>query len=179
MKNSDLKSYLFASIRSVADEKSAAYVAGPLATGLEYYVLMSKGKEDIAKNIRIKNEQKMNLFISILRKKLKYPVIDPSQLVVNDWSSLEIGNFFIEIIGIFAKEVWFMDDWQFSRGATKEFQFCLANSITCIDERGNAITAKEAEQLIGDAIAKLDSLGLDSSRFNARLDGIRDRKFVS
>jgi hypothetical protein len=113
-----MRRYLLDAIGSVVPRRGGAYVAGPLATGRKYYELLASGQESAASDVREHNESKMKAYVVSLRERLSYPVIDPGLLKVEEWTSREIGEFYIEVIDLFAKEMWFMDGWQYSRGAT-------------------------------------------------------------
>jgi hypothetical protein len=77
------------------------------------------------------------------------------------------------VIEHFAKEIWFMDEWQYSRGATKEFQFAIASHIACLDAQGAIIPAEEGSQMISGVATHLTRLGIDASRFVDRVGQIR------
>jgi hypothetical protein len=168
-----MQQYLLDAIGSAVPRRGGAYVAGPLATGRRYYELVASGQGHIASSIREENEEKMKSFVASLRSRLAYPVIDPGLIKIRDWSAVEIGDFYLKVIQHFAKEIWFMDEWQYSRGATKEFQFAVANRIDCLDAQGVIISAEGGSELISDVVAHLTQLGIDSSRFVDRVASIR------
>ena len=168
-----VQKYLLDAIASVVPRRGGAYVAGPLATGKRYYELLASGQEHVAATIREENEQKMKAFVASLRTQLPYPVIDPGIIKIRDWTATEIGDFYLKVIEHFAKEIWFMDEWQYSRGATKEFQFAVANQITCLDARGTIIPAEGGSQMISNVANHLTQLGIDATRFYDRIANIR------
>jgi len=170
---SSLERYLLDAIASVVPEHGGAYVAGPLATGKRHYELLSSGDELAASQVRSENENKMRTFVVSLRQRLPYPVIDPGLIKVDTWSNREIGDFYLKIVEHFVKEIWFMDGWEYSRGATKEFQFAVTRNVRCLDARGAAISSADGCNLISDVITHLDQLGLDASRFADRIATIR------
>lgn len=172
-----MKHYLLDAFGSVIGSEKAAYVAGPLATGRLYYELLGQGRNEEASNIRKSNELHMRIFIQQLRAKVRYPVIDPSVLVVHEWTPREMGDFFVEVLKKYVKEIWLIDDWQFSRGATKEFQFATVRGIRCINERGILISRDEGINLISEAASYISSKGVDASRFLDRLEGIRRNQY--
>lgn len=162
-----LRTYLLDAIASVVPPRGGAYVAGPLATGRRYYEMLASGED--TGSIRDLNEREMRNFIGSLRMQLSYPVIDPGWLKIPIWTSAETGEFYLEVIDRFAKELWFMDGWEYSRGATKEFQFAMLNGLSCYDARGERLSAERGVQLISDVVSTLAALGIDCSRFNERL----------
>jgi hypothetical protein len=168
-----MQQHLLDAIGSVVPLRGGAYVAGPLATGRRYYELVASGREHIASTIREENEQKMKSFVTSLRNRLAYPVIDPGLIKIQDWTAAEIGDFYLKVIEHFAKEIWFMDEWQYSRGATKEFQFAIANQVSCLDAQGFIISGERGLEMISDVATHLTQLGIDSSRFVDRISNIR------
>jgi hypothetical protein len=177
MDQESLQKHLLDAIGSVVPQRGGAYVAGPLATGKRYYELLASGQEDLASEIRTENEKKMKAFVASLRSRLPYPVIDPGLIKIGDWTSTEIGNFYIKVIEHFVKEIWFMDEWEYSRGATKEYQFAVANRINCLDATGNVISPEKGSNMVSEVVIHLTKLGLDSSRFADRVSGIRSASF--
>lgn len=175
MSNS-LESYLISAFASVAPKTGCAYVAGPLATGKTYYDHIARGEDNLASLVRGHNEKTIELFVNNLRYKLSYPIIDPGLLKIQEWSSRETGEFFLKVIKIFAKETWFINGWEYSRGATKEFEFCLLNGIPCLDENGKSISQKEAIEMISDVVTHLKENGIPADRFQDRLKIINTLK---
>lgn len=173
MTDKSLRGYLLDALASVVSKRGAAYVAGPLATGKEYYALIASGRGEDARRIRQVNDEALRNFVFMLRNKLSHPVIDPSILIVSEWTSKEIGDFFIDVIGLYAKEMWLMDGWEYSRGATKEFVYCIKNGVACFDACGNAVNGEHGLSLIDSACSYLDALGIDSSPFAGRASDLR------
>lgn len=163
-----IEKYLFQIVDSLIHKNSAIYVAGPLESGKEYYELTASGNYTQGQ-IRPKNQVKLTNFAISLRQKLNQPVIDPGILKIPGWEGRDYGTFFIKVIENYAKEVWFMDEWEFSGGATKEFQFCVINGIRCCNERGDALTSEIGRIMIKNAISYVEELNLDSSRLKSRL----------
>jgi hypothetical protein len=168
-----LQRYLLDAIGSVVPPRSGAYVAGPLATGRHYYELVAAGEDVAASRVRDENEEKMKAFVGSLRGRLSCPVIDPGLIKLDGWTSREVGDFYIKVIELFAKEVWFMDGWEYSRGATKEFQFAVANGVICMDSRGVIITSEEGCRMISDVVLHLKQLGIEPGRFVDRIAALR------
>src|SRR5258707_472701 len=105
---------------SVLAKRSAIYVAGPLDTGRIYYEALARGYGN--EDVRLRNQEALTSFAIRLRMRFNpVPVIDPGPLRVSEWSAHEIGQFFLETIKRYAKEAWFIDGWEYSSGATKEY----------------------------------------------------------
>ena len=161
-------------IGSVLTPRSAIYVAGPLDTGREFYENPQSGVSRVdQETIRRVNQARMAQFVAQLREAQSHPVIDPGLLRVPGWPSALYGRFFIAVMEQYARAAWFLDGWQYSRGATSEFVHCLHRNIPCHDERGVPLEPSQARRLIEEAARHIGVLGHDASRFWARLDALR------
>lgn len=156
-------------LRSVLSPKCAIYVAGPLDSGLLYFesILQQKLSPD---EIRAKNQERLTEFVGTLRLREHSPVIDPGLLRIPNWTGHDYGKLFVEIIEIFAKEAWFLNGWEFSNGATKEFMFCISNRIPCYDEKKGTLTQEKGMSMIENAVTYLESRGVDVHNLRSRLD---------
>jgi hypothetical protein len=163
----EMSGLLFQTLESVLPARSCAYVAGPIDSGPAYYGALSSGVD--ASHVREENEQRLRAFVDLLRARLDCPVFDPSILRIESWTPNQHGDFFIRVLERFAKEVWFIDGWEFSHGATKEFVNCVRLGIPCLNEAGLVFDAPLGEALIREASDYVDSLGLDGSRLRSRL----------
>src|ERR1035437_2158966 len=169
---------LFQILDSVLGPKSCAYAAGPLDSGRAYYERMAAGDHD--PTVRAENEIRLDGFVLHLRRRLEYPVFDSGLLKIPDWSGREYGTFFLEVIRRYAKECWFMNGWEFSIGATKEFVFCCTIQTPCLTESGERLMQQEGLRLIRDAADFVRGLGLDDAKLRSRAEGLNriegDRK---
>ena len=161
-------------IGSVLKPHSAIYVAGPLETGQQFYENPPSGVERVDQGtIRRLNQARMAQFVAQLREAQPHPVIDPGLLRVPGWPSAMYGRFFIAVIERYARAAWFLDGWEYSRGATSEFVHCIGKDIPCYDERGADIELSQACCLLENTARQIEILGHDASRFWARLDALR------
>jgi hypothetical protein len=172
-----LSNYLLQAIASIIPPKGGAYVAGPLATGKRYYDLIARGQRDAAARLRDENANAIGRFAQELRDRLSYPVIDPSLIRVDSWSNEQTGHFYIEVLRQFVKEIWFVDGWEYSRGATKEFQFAAATGIRCLTKDGETLSPEQGLMQIVLAVRQLNQLGLDTTRFEDRIGKIEHRQY--
>lgn len=159
---------LLDALRSVVAPREGAYVAGPLNTGPRLY-------EDPpleVSAIRAANDLDMKAFVAQLRETLRRPVIDTSQLRPRGWSDRQIGDFFLTVLGELAREAWFIDGWEFSRGATKEFEHCVRLGIPCFGANGEVLPSSSGMQLLAEAISRVEAHGADASRLRARLQAL-------
>lgn len=172
-----MRQILFDFADSMLDEKSNIYVAGPLDSGQNFFKALADknvNKDEIRKN----NQSRLTHFARKLRTDLGRSVIDPGILKIPEWSGHDYGDFFIEIIERYANEAWFVDGWGFSRGATKEFIFCIENNIHCFNEHGKEITADHGYETIQKAVVYISNLGLDASKFQERLSSLQKSSLV-
>ena len=162
----DLQSLLIKAFLSVAPERSAVYVAGPLATGKRYYDALAAGESD---DVRDANEAEMRDFIAALRETDTRSVIDPSLVRVAVWSPGDHGNFFLRLIETCCIEVVFMDGWEYSSGSAKEFVFASARGIQRSDRLGSAISIEQGLSLLHTACEDLKLRGLPTASIEKRL----------
>jgi hypothetical protein len=163
-----LSDLLLDALRSVVDGKSATYVAGPLATGRLYYDELVAGTLS-AENVRRSNESAMREFVRTLRARAARPVIDSGVLRVSHWSPGEHGAFFLRVVAELCRDAVFMDGWEFSSGATKEFVFAQEQGIRCLDSAEKAISREQGHQFIQAAMQTVRQAGGDPHVFERRL----------
>jgi hypothetical protein len=162
-----IKAICFQLLDSVLTPKSVAYVAGPLDSGLLFYKSLFKNQSN--NNIRILNQERLTSFANKLRKQLPYLVIDPGPLRVPAWTGHDYASFFLEVVERYAKEVWFVDGWEYSNGATKEFQYCIKKGILCYDETGAKISKESGKIFIERAISYIEEIGQDASKIRSHI----------
>ena len=158
---------LFQILDSVLEPRSCAYVAGPLESGKTYYERVAAGDELLT--IRAENESRLSEFAQGLRKRLAYPVFDPGLLKIPRWSGPDYGNFFMEVIRRYARACWFLDGWEFSTGATKEFLLCCTIKVPCWTETEDALDVGRGIQLITRAADCVRELNLTDQKLRSRL----------
>jgi hypothetical protein len=161
---------LFQILDSVLEPKSCAYVAGPLDSGKAYYERVASGDHTPA--VRAENESRLNAFVLNLRQRLKYPVFDSGLLKVSGWSGRDYSTFFLEVIRRYAKECWFMNGWEYSTGATKEFVFCCTIQTPCLVESGERLIARDGVRLIHEAADFVRGLGLNDTKLRWRAEDL-------
>jgi hypothetical protein len=141
---------LLQAMGSVLEPHSACYVAGPIAGGGP--TLFPARPNDRA---RQEHENRIRLAesASSLRSILPIPVIDPGLLVVSGWEGEDYSRFFLEVIARFVKEIRFLDGWEYSLGATKEFVFGRRRGIDCLTFQGEQISLEMGQAAILNARA--------------------------
>jgi hypothetical protein len=121
----------------------------------------------------------MRSFVRTLRERAARPVIDSGVLRVAHWSGSEHGEFFMRVISELCREVVFLNGWEFSSGATKEFIFSLERGIRCLDASGIELTLVRGERLITRAMTVVRGAGGPLDVFERRLQAltaVRDRE---
>jgi hypothetical protein len=166
----DLTTILVQMLDSVLDERSAIYAAGPLDSGLLYYETLSRREPTI--DVRSVNQRRLTQFAQELRKEQCSPVIDPGILRIDGWTGSDHGDFFLKVVERYVRYARFVDGWQYSTGATKEFFLCIARGIPCLDQAGREIDTTEGYALVQAAIDHIDQLGVDSSTLRSCLPSI-------
>jgi hypothetical protein len=131
-----------------------------------YYQQIARG--DQHPKVREENECRLSQFVLELRQRLTYPVFDSGLLKIPDWSGRDHGIFFLEVIKRYARECWFLDGWEYSTGATKEFVFCRTIQTPCYRENGGLLTVPLGMQLIREAADFVRSLDLDDAKLRSR-----------
>lgn len=170
---SELRDALIGLCKSIIPPDGAIYVAGPVDTGELYYKQEGDSLER-GDDIRSENLKKIDSLVNRLRNSRDVPVINPGILQIPGWSPRQIGDLFMSIIKKFVKEVWFVDGWEYSHGATKEFLYCCKRSIDCFDENANIITSKRARKLISNAIDDISNEGKDTTKLEKRINSIKE-----
>jgi hypothetical protein len=163
-----MREVLFQVIDSILPIRSAVYAAGPLESGRLIYETQPRFAEDVL-SIRSENQARLSMFVEQLRRELPYPVIDPGLLRIEGWEGRDYGEFFIEVIHRYVREAWFLDDWEFSSGASKEFIVCQTVGIPCYNHIGELIDRTEGQRLITKAAEFVEQLGGDSSKLRSRI----------
>lgn len=156
---------------SVLEPQSTIYVCGPLDHGRLWYEARSRGES--GESVRAINEASLTALAERLRAQRATPVIDPGLLRVDAWTGREYGDFFLEVIRRFVREAWFIDGWEYSHGATKEYLLCRELLLPTFDEEGRELEPDEAEVLLRAAASRAAELGVDAEKLLSRIDALR------
>jgi hypothetical protein len=104
-----------------------------------------------------------------LRRSLPYPVIDSSILRVPGWTGPDYGRFFLRVIEELCFELRFVDGWQYSRGATKEFVRAQQIGIGCYDESGRDLAVADGVRLIDGVLREIGAASIEDPGYGRRL----------
>jgi hypothetical protein len=171
MTPSSIKGICLQLLDSVLAPQSCLYVAGPLNTGRQFYDLLARGVASPV--VRPKNEAALTAFADTLRRRVHEPVIDSGRLSVPSWSGADYSEFFLDVIARYVRQVWFLDGWEYSHGATKEFVLCHSRGIQCLNQAGAPLSREAGMLLIAEAVTHVESLGLDASKLRRHLPSER------
>jgi hypothetical protein len=156
-------------LESVLEPRSAIYVCGALETGRSYYESLAAGRDVDLVELRAENQARLTDFARSLRARLDVPIIDPGILRVASWSRDMYGPFFLRVVDMYAFEAWFIEGWEFSRGATSEYVHCSKAGIPCRDASGDPLPVAQAVELLQGATTRLSEFNLDASKFESRI----------
>jgi hypothetical protein len=98
-------------------------------------------------------------------------VIDPGPLRVDGWSPRQIGDFFLQTIGRYAREAWFIDGWEYSSGATKDYLHCATLGIPCFAENGKPLDPNQAVALLASAVEVISRLDVSAPQAEGAIGG--------
>jgi hypothetical protein len=157
---------LFAAMQSVAGPRSCCYVAGPLTSSRA--ILLGHGFQSLSE-IEAGNRSRMQEVAGNLRRTLSYPVIDSSILRVPGWAGPDYGRFFLRVIEELCFELRFVDDWQYSMGATKEFVRAQQLGIHCYDEVGGELAINNGVRLIERVLHEIGTASIEDPGYMRRL----------
>jgi hypothetical protein len=160
----------------VLHENEATYISIPITTGLrflDWYKMEGKNivsseeyhalhyKQVIEQNISASAD-----FVEHVRNTRGNAVIEPTKLVVKDWTQNDYHNFWIRIINRFIKEAFFMTGWHLSKGCTLEFLTAKRKGIPVYDVDSRPISTDEACTLLESTIDEYAKLGLETAFFS-------------
>jgi hypothetical protein len=155
-------------LASVLVPHGAAFASGPLEHGLLFYEARACGTP--AETVRQRNQTRLTQFARSVRSRIALPVIDPGLLHVGGWDPAAYDDFFLEVIRRFVCQAWFVDAWEYSHGATKEYVLCTQLGLEVLDERGATLTPRTAVALLSAAIELVAGFELDPARLRSRLE---------
>jgi hypothetical protein len=88
---------------------------------------------------------------------------------VDGWDGRAYDDFFLEVIRRFVGQAWFIDGWEYSHGATKEYILCTELGLERIDEGGDVLPPRAAAVHVAAAVDHLSGLGVDHAKLRSRL----------
>lgn len=141
---------------------SATYCSAPITSGKRYVAwLLRKGatftevdempledREAHAVEVIRPNRQHSEQVVTDLRR-TKAQVIDPGAVPsIAGWTQSDWLGFWEEVIALYAREVVFVDGWEYSYGCAHEFWFAHTRRLPTFDERMNPLTLADGIELI-------------------------------
>lgn len=167
--NGFLQSALMSAFETVLDGKTAIYAAVPVTSGLRLWKLASELKisdlgkisqtapERYAQEVFVPNSSFAQAFAASARKRYGL-VIDPSRLVIPDWSQQQYWLFWEQIILRCVKTLLLSPEWEYSRGCVYECIFAVKHSIPVISAEGEILDVHELRAVVSEAIRVRESL---------------------
>ncbi len=164
----DLSELLMASMKSVIGEGQCIYAAGPISSSLEHFQCSVRGGVD-SEEITSKNRELLSTFARNLRLIFQRPVVDPSVLIVAQWSGADYGRFFLGVIDSFCSEIRLSKGWQYSFGATSEVVHALKKGLPVYDLDEGLLDSRAVYDCVRRADETIRALGVETDRFARRL----------
>ncbi|HSV65451.1 MAG TPA: hypothetical protein VLJ59_06020 [Mycobacteriales bacterium] len=97
-------------------------------------------------------------------------VIDPTVLAdVPGWRQQDYHDFWCALIRRYVDTVVFADGWQYSHGCVAEFATAVSVGARLLTERLENLDLARAVELVGAAVARLESVGEDTSKLRGWL----------
>jgi hypothetical protein len=165
-----LAEHLLTILESVLEPRSAAYAAGPVTGGRIAYTAEAPLEPA---EVRRRNRRALTEFCVALRKRLSIPVIDPGVLYVPEWTNAQYNSFFLKVLERYGREAWFLDGWEYSRGATGEYVWAVEHNRPCFNAVGKPLLPEDAAQALAEAGQRLRQLGLPRQWVDRRISALK------
>ena len=171
---------------SVLAYHSATYCSAPITSGKRYFDwLAEKGRasgdvdelngedrETHAREVVQVNRQHSSEVVAKLRR-IRTHVIDPGVVPpVARWTQGDWLDFWEEVITRFAKELVFVDGWEYSYGSAHEFWFAHSKALPTLNERMQPLTLTHGIDLIQKACNVIRSRGASAARLESILNAL-------
>jgi len=171
LKKVTLEVPILSAFASVLAPKSAVYAAVPVTSGRRLWILAQElGVSDPNEVARLATDQYQTEVVSpnsacareftTAARKRHTLVIDPSCLIVPEWSQGQYWRFWERIILKYAKAVLLSNEWAYSRGCVYECMFAIQNSIPVFSAEDSELTVRELRDIAVNAIREGESLGI-------------------
>lgn len=157
----------------IIDDRTALYIAMPITSGRRLW--------NLAKRIGIQNLEQISslhprLFeqevfepnlndatqmVRGIRSRYSQPVIDPSRLVVREWTQEQYRSVWRAVISSKVSLLIVSNMWEYSIGCVEEVSSALENRIPILDQSDRLLTLNDISSAIAGALA--DALDADIS----------------
>jgi hypothetical protein len=156
----------------------------PITTGRRYvdWLKSYPGVPDLSRSdihaayervVLAPNLEDARSLVQVLRHQLDPPLIDPSVFPnVEGWSQSDYIELWSRVIDRYAARVIFTPGWQYSRGCVCELRVAVEARRTILDEELLPLTPRRAFDLIGQAVAELRALGLETPHADLALKAL-------
>lgn len=131
---------------------SFVYLSTPMTTGKRYLKTVQFDLP-INKNKFLKqNMQNAKKVCKKIQAIVDLPVINPTIYQLENFESNDYLAFWVELIQLGCKTVYFVDDWEYSCGSAYEFLIAQQIGIPCLDQNGEPISLSEGYKKLSAAI---------------------------
>lgn len=160
---------------SVLGDEKATYIATPITGGRRFYAWRrdelhaelrpgdSQYEELLRHNVVRPNLAAVQRRIVLLRERIEGPVIDPSIVDVPGWSQHDYRTFWGSVIVQFARAVVLLDEWQFSKGCTHEWDVAARRGLPIYDQQMRPLPLADALAILRGAVQEIAAQGVDAS----------------
>lgn len=171
--NGALERTLLDGFACVLEPTTAIYTAVPVTSGLRLWKLarelsvadlgqvekVDPGRYEF--EVLLPNRANATEFAASARKRY-VSVIDPSPLVIPEWSQKQYWLFWEKVISRFVKALLLSPDWPYSRGCVYECMFAIRHSIPVLSAEDRMLDIGELRSIVGNAIRERQSFGIEA-----------------
>lgn len=167
-----MREYLLSVFECAVAKDSSIYVSIPITTGKDFLRWYSAKGRHLASDNYAKahmqdvieaNVSKGRQFVNELRSRFPGKVIiEPTSLIVPNWSQQEYISFWIEVINKYVSAAYFTPGWYYSRGCAAEFLASIEKKIMILDVKDQPISLSTGVKDIDSAVQEYRDLQLET-----------------
>lgn len=164
----------------LVDGKKAVYIAVPITTGIRLWELARECKISDLREVPKKHPKLFRE--SVLKPNLKdakrasdrvrrkhFLAIDPSRLMVAEWSQDDYVQLWRSVLETRVERVALSPNWVYSLGCLEEYMTASVKGVKVTDLEGRAVTRRDAEREIEQALSNGKSWGINTSYLRSAL----------
>lgn len=158
-------------LKDVFSNNRIVYASLPITTGWRYFAWLqntenSADKEAHYQDVILPNIEAGRVAIAKLRRRLRCTVIDPTQLenIKLDWPQERYYQFWDVIIKEVAREIVFLDGWEFSTGCCHELLSALEAKKAIYNQAHELLSVDQAKKLIDRSQAVYREAGIPNEK---------------
>ena len=163
----------FKALGSVLQAQSATYISSPITSGRRFVRALPLTESERIDLVSA-NLGHSRAVVARLRKRIDGLAVDPAAMAdVDEWDQCDYRQLWVEVIGHYAVQAVFIDEWQFSKGCVLEFATCVRAGIPALDESLEALRISDGLAMISEAALTMEQAGQDSAFHRAVLDDLQ------